>query len=83
MKIKIDIDCTPLEARSFFGLPNVGPIQAALLGDMEQRMRSALATMDPEAMMKMWLPAGMQGLEQLQKFFWSQGAGGGPERKGK
>ncbi|MFI4987446.1 MAG: DUF6489 family protein [Alphaproteobacteria bacterium] len=89
MKIKIDIDCTPLEARSFFGLPDLGPLQAALLGDIEQRMRAALGTMDPEAMVKMWLPAGMQGLEQFQKLFWPQGtatgpgAGGGAERKGK
>jgi flagellar assembly factor FliW len=28
--------------------------------------------MDAETMMKTWLPAGIQGFEQLQKMFWSQ-----------
>ena len=32
MKIKIDIDCTPQEARAFFGLPHVEPMQEAVLG---------------------------------------------------
>ncbi len=29
MKITVDIDCTPEEARAFFGLPNVQPMQDA------------------------------------------------------
>jgi hypothetical protein len=28
--------------------------------------------MDPEALMKTWMPLGVQGLEQAQKMFWSQ-----------
>ena len=28
--------------------------------------------MDPEALMKTWLPLGLQGMDQLQKMFWSQ-----------
>jgi hypothetical protein len=82
MKITIDIDCTPQEARTFLGLPDVEPMQRALLADAEARMRAALSAMDPETMMKVWLPAGMQGWEQIQKAFWSQ-LGGGAERKGK
>lgn len=84
MKVTINIDCTPKEARSFLGLPDLGPLQAALLADMETRMRAALASMDPEAMMKLWFPGGMQGWEQMQKLFWAQLAGaGGGERKDK
>ncbi|MGO8866321.1 MAG: DUF6489 family protein [Alphaproteobacteria bacterium] len=77
MKITIDIDCTPQEARSFLGLPDLEPLQTALLGDVEARMRAALASMDPDALMKLWFPGGMQGWEQLQKMFWAQVAGGG------
>ncbi len=72
MKITIDIDCTPDEARTFFGLPNVKPIQDAMLSRMEERMHDALAAMDPETLMKNWLPMGLQGFEQLQKIFLSQ-----------
>lgn len=83
MKIKFDIDCTPEEARVFLGLPDVAPMQKALLADIEERMRTALGAMDPDAMLKLWFPAGVQGWEQLQKMFWSQLAGGGAERKTK
>jgi hypothetical protein len=76
MKITVNVDCTPQEARSFLGLPDLGPLQAALLGEMEGSMRAALASMDPEALMKTWFPGGMQGWEQLQKMFWTQLASG-------
>ncbi len=72
MKIKIDIDCTPEEARSFFGLPDVRPMQEALIAQLQERMSANLAAMDPETMIKTWMPMGLQGLEQMQKAFWSQ-----------
>jgi Family of unknown function (DUF6489) len=72
MKIKVDIDCTPEEARTFLGLPDVQPMQKAVMDDVAQRMKQAMAAMDPETMMKTWLPASIQGWEQIQKAFWSQ-----------
>ncbi len=85
MKINIDIDCTPEEARTLVGLPDVKPMQQALMGEIEARMKKTLAAMEPEALIRMWLPASMQGLEQLQKFLWSrftgQTAGGEGEQK--
>ena len=72
MKITIDIDCTPDEARHFLGLPDVKPMQDAMMQEIQDRMTSSLHAMDPETMMKTWLPAGIQGMEQLQKMFWSQ-----------
>lgn len=75
MKITIDIDCTPEEARTFLGLPDVKPMQEAMMRDIQQRVSANLNAMDPESIMKTWLPAGIQGMEQLQKMFWSQLAG--------
>ncbi len=75
MKVTINIDCTPEEARSFFGLPDVRPMQDELMAEMTQRMKQALGAMDPEQMMRTWLPASIQGFEQLQKF-WAQVAAG-------
>ena len=72
MKIKFDIDCTPQEARAFFGLPDVGPLQSAMMAEVERRMKEGLAAMSPEAILNTWLPAGMQNLEELQKMFWAQ-----------
>ncbi len=81
MKITVDVDCTPEEARAFFGLPDVKPMQDALLKQIQDRMESNLQAMDPETMLKTWLPAGVQGFEQIQKMFWAQFAGGNHSKK--
>lgn len=81
MKVKIDIDCTPEEARTFLGLPDVKPMQKAMMDEVEARMRANLQAMDPETMFKTWLPAGIQGWEQLQRMFWSRMAGGDESEK--
>ena len=81
MKVKIDIDCTPEEARSFFGLPDVKPMQDVMMKELEQRLMANVQAMDPEVMIKTWLPAGIQGWEQMQRMFWSQMAGGDTDKK--
>ena len=78
MKIKIDIDCTPEEARAFLGLPDVAPMQSVIIEKLQEQMLANLSAMDPETLFKTWFPAGMQGLEQIQKAFWSQFPGRGP-----
>lgn len=75
MKVHIDVDCTPEEARTLFGLPDVKPMQAALLKDVEDRMKKALASTEPEALMKTWMPLGIQSFEQWQNFLWSRFTG--------
>jgi len=72
MKINVDVECTPEEARAFLGLPDVKPMQDAVLEEIEDRMRKNLSAMDPETLFKTWLPMGVQSFEQLQKMFWSQ-----------
>ena len=72
MKITIDIDCTPREARGFLGLPDVEPMQAAMMAEIQRRMTDGLNAMDADALVKQWLPAGLQGWEAMQKMFWNQ-----------
>jgi hypothetical protein len=76
MKVQINIDCTPEEARAFIGLPDVQPMQAALMQELTSRMQAALQASDPETMMKTWLPATIQNWEQMQRMFWGQMSGG-------
>lgn len=83
MKFTVDVECTPEEARAFLGLPDVKPMQDALMKQVQDRMTAALHAMEPEAMIKTWLPAQVQGMEQLQKMFWSQFAGTGGRREKK
>ena len=86
MKFTIDIDCTPQEARTFLGLPDVTALHETLLKEYEERMRGGLDTMDPEtmaAMMSAGMPAGLKGFEAMQKTFWTQmmGMAGKPGEK--
>jgi hypothetical protein len=72
MKISVTVDCTPEEARASMGLPDVKPMQEALMKDLEDRMRANFAAMTPDALAKAWMPAWIPGAEQLQSTFWSQ-----------
>ncbi|MBT4889514.1 MAG: hypothetical protein HON65_08180 [Rhodospirillales bacterium] len=75
MKFTIDIDCTPQEARAFFGLPDVTALHETMLKEFEERMRSSMNTMDPEAMASMMtsgMPGGFSGFGDMQKTFWTQ-----------
>lgn len=83
MKVTINIDCTPEEARTFLGLPDVQPMQTALMQQLQDQMSANMKAMDPETMMKTWLPVGLQGIEQFQKMMWSQmssAMGGAPAK---
>lgn len=93
MKVTVNIDCTPEEARTFFGLPDVQPMQQAMLEEMQRRMKEGLTAQDMETLMKAWTsPALSQGMaqnfEKMQKTFWgafsgagtAQGAGQGAEK---
>ena len=75
MKVNVEVNCTPEEARAFFGLPDLKPMQDRVLGQIEERLRAGLDSMNPELVFKTWLPASMQGVEQMQQLqqaFWSQ-----------
>ena len=75
MKITIDIDCTPEEARAFLGLPDVKPMQDRLMDDLGDRMAASLKAMEPAEMLKTWLPANLKGLEQMFDAFSRMGGG--------
>lgn len=70
MKVTVDIDCTPEEARRFLGLPDVTALQEAMIEEMQRRLREGLSAADAEALMRAWMPLGQQGWEQLQSMFW-------------
>jgi hypothetical protein len=65
MKITVDIDCTPEEARAFLGLPDLRPMQEQLLGEVQERMSASLRAVDPQEIMKLWLTPNLKGFEQV------------------
>jgi len=68
MKITVDVDRTPLEARQFMGLPDVEPMQKAAMAEVEKRMMAELERFSPEALFKAWLPIAGMNAEWLQEF---------------
>lgn len=82
MKISVDVECTPEEARAFLGLPDVAPLQEAVMGQIQDRMIANLQAMDAESLFRTWLPLSVQGLEQVQKAFWAAATGGAVKKRG-
>ncbi len=72
MKFIFDVDCTPEEARRFLGLPDLGPMQEKMMKELEARMAENLRALDPETLVKTWMPMSMQGWGDMQKMFWQQ-----------
>jgi spore maturation protein SpmA len=75
MKITVDVECSPQEARSFLGLPDVAPMQEAMMQQIQDRMTANMQAMDMESLVRAWFPMGVQGMEQIQKAFWSAATG--------
>ena len=47
MKINIEVDISPEEARTFLGLPDVGPMQEEVLGEMKKKVLNSMDEYDP------------------------------------
>jgi len=50
------------------GLPDVEPLQAEVMAEIQRRAMQALAMTDPQQLLKNWVPWGAQGLETFQSF---------------
>ncbi len=76
MKMKIEIDCTPQEARAFLGLPDVTPLHDVMMDRMRGQLDQNMALLDPETLARAWFPIGAQGMEAMQAFMMRAMQGG-------
>ncbi len=79
MKMNIEIDCTPQEARSFLGLPDLSALHGVYLDRMQELMREGVSSADMEKMMRQWMPNLTTGWEQWQKALWTAAASPAPD----
>jgi hypothetical protein len=77
MKVNIEIDCTPQEARQFFGLPDLAPMQTAVMDRLQQQMMSNIDKMNPEALMQSWFTFDPKLAEKFQDLFVTMAGLGG------
>jgi hypothetical protein len=69
MKVTVVVDCTPLEAREFFGLPDVQPMQAAMMDQMQGKMMANIDKFSPESIMQSWFTFDPNMAERFQEMF--------------
>ena len=74
MKITVEIDCSPVEARAFLGLPDVSALNARLVEEMQSRMTANMPMLSPDELMKNWMSFGAGAQEQFSKLM-TQAAG--------
>lgn len=67
MKVSVQVECTPLEARTFLGLPDVRALNDHVVQEMKARMDSNMAMVAPDELMKTWMTFGGQASEQFMK----------------
>ncbi len=67
MNVKVEVDCTPAEARAFLGLPDVSAVNERLVKEMTARMEANMALVAPEELMKTWMAFGGEASQQFMK----------------
>ncbi|MDX6749923.1 DUF6489 family protein [Geminicoccaceae bacterium 1502E] len=71
MKFLIEVDCSPEEARQFIGLPEVAPMQKAVMETIEKRLVETIGSVDSKTLLDNWMPLSLKGMEQWQSM-WNQ-----------
>jgi hypothetical protein len=69
MKINVEVDCTPEEARRFMGLPDLTPVHDAYIGQMLDTVKNGVPPEAIETMLKGWAPMGDAGMKLWQNIF--------------
>lgn len=67
MKITLDVDCTPEEARRFMGLPDLAPIHDLYLTRMRTAMEQGVTPDMIRQIMQGWAPMGEAGVALWQQ----------------
>lgn len=68
MKMTIEVDCSPEEARRFLGLPDVSAMNEHLVAEMTKRIDANVSMLNPEEYLKNWMSLGAGAQEQFRRF---------------
>ena len=69
MKIHVEVDCTPAEARRFIGLPDFTPVHEKYIATLTNAMDGTPTPELLETMMQSWMPMGDAGVNVWRKMF--------------
>jgi hypothetical protein len=68
MKMTIEVDCTPEEARRVMGLPDVSALNDHLVAEMSKRIDANINMLNPEDFLKNWMAFGSGAQDQFRRF---------------
>jgi hypothetical protein len=77
MKITVEIDCTPEEARRAMGLPDLTPVHDQYLAMLREAMEGQFRPEAMETMMRNWAPMGEAGMAFWRRMIESAGKSAG------
>jgi hypothetical protein len=69
MKINVEIDCTPEEARRAVGLPDLTPLHDRYIAMMTETMEKGASPELFETMTRAWAPMGEAGMSMWRGLF--------------
>ncbi len=69
MKVTIEVDCTPEEARRAMGLPDLTPVHDRYVAMMQETMENGVRPELLENMVKSWTPMGEAGAAFWRRLF--------------
>lgn len=69
MKINVEVECTPAEARAAMGLPDLTPVHDRYIALMMETMEKGAGPELLETMTKAWAPMGEAGMNFWRKMF--------------
>ena len=68
MKVNIEIDCTPEEARNFMGLPDVSKANSIYIDNITKAMKGVSNPAEIQEYAQALAPMGQMGLKMFQNF---------------
>lgn len=83
MKVTVDVDCTPAEARNFLGLPDVTPIHDKYIKTVLDTFDGVGSIEQMETMFKSFSPMGDAGMRLFKQMMDIGLTGAGATGKGK
>lgn len=73
MKVTVDVDCTPEEARRFLGLPDLGPVHQAYVERMTMMVAEGTSTEAFNELLKSWGPMSETGFAMWRQMIEGMG----------
>jgi len=83
MKVTVDVDCSPAEARAFLGLPDVTPIHDKYIRTVLDSFEGVGSVEQMETLFKSFSPMGDAGVRLFQQMMniGLSGMGGASDKK--